>query len=858
MHRLARWVFDHHKSRSSFRRLPHALLRDLLINRSFVTSIRCRRDSDSTAPPKIRWFKQLYDGLTSSRQPLDPENEDVDEDPEATLVRERIKQLEAELEELRGGQGSTIEPLLNALSEENRNKVRQALRQSEHDHADRPATEEEVRLVEEQMMQVLPKKAMEKLLALGKRSLLGDLEDQLDLTPQEAHQIRRLNQSLRKLADKPTDEGYQKKVWHSYVQCKYNAPPFMHLVSDEVWDILWKSQFDGLLDIQERAKRLCLIYTDMIECGKELTVDQKLVFIQSLVLDGDYVKAMTYWQSQQVIIRADGTVPLEFDILGVRLHALQGNPRKAQKLALDAIDTRGKGVSHILVPVIEAWIRSGGELGVKHAWAVYLHLKSQKGSDIELEDYDTISMGFLKFGRTDLALGVFKDMMLTGESTKYESTELYKKSLGLVGELQAISINAKELTKISLTALTALPTKFQNKFFYGSWMKRLIGMGEVDSAAMVIDLMYERGVKPDAKHLNGIMGAWLRSGHTKSKEKAEQLGWAMIYERLDLVARRSRNDAPAIVGTNNSTDIKKVNRVGVPAQLKRTVSPATIETFSLLLLSYERRGMLKDVECVRDYLSRAQIYPNAYFMNHLLYAELRRGNHQESWSIYKSMSSTIRPDLETFACLWDCQKAHLNRLSIYKSDRFPSHRVLFCEMISWYSALRPKSRADVLEIFSKDLYDQVIRCCCLAQDLEGTLVALYALHEYFNLSPDQDTARMVTLQVASMGVGEPKNPGRRRTRLSGNLQHKKNIARMAQVLELLREERERVLQERGVVLDDAERVQEQIWLLAEFLRTVLKRGGESEDGLERTAWEMGVGGLKMRDPHLGVEKEIKK
>ena len=844
MHKFARSAAYSYKPRLKTYGSACPYPQTALSQRFFITSTLRLAKPDSSSP-KIRWYEQLYAGAVK-RKALDPENEDIEEDSDGSLVREELKQLEAEIQELKGEHTSTIEPLLDELSQEDRDKVRAALREAELNDEDTPPTEEENRMVEEEMMKIFPEDAIKNLRSIPADLDFGDWEDQLDLLPEEALHLRHFRQSLRKYVDNPSEGA--KKVWQSYVRCKYNAPPFMHLASDEVWDALWKSQLDSPLALQEQAKRMSVLLTDMMDHGKELNMDQKLVFIQSLILEGNQTKAMDYWQSQQSTFGANGQAPVEFDLLGVRLYALQGNPRKAQRIALDVLESKDKGVSHILIPVIEAWIRSGGELGIKHAWAVYLHLRAQRGSNIQLDDYDTISMGFLNMGRTDLALAVFKDMMLTGESTNYESTELYRKSLGLIGELQSSSIDSKELSKISLTALTALPRKFQNKFFYGSWMKRLIGMGEVDAASMVIELMYERGVKPDAKHLNGIMGAWLRSGHLKMKEKAEKLGWAMIHERLDLVNRRSRNIA-AIANESHSTDILEFKDIQIPAHLRRTVSPATIETFSLLLLYYERRGMSNHVQRLRDFLPRAQIQPNSYFMNHLIYAALRSGNHRKSWHIYQAMTPKVRPDLETFASLWDCQKAHQGRLSMYKSDHFPGPRHLFCDMISWYSTLRPKHRTEVREGFSKDLYDQIIRCFCLAQDLEGTLVALYALEESFGFAPDKDSARMITLEVASLGVGEPKVPGRRRSRLSGNSQHKQNIARITQVMELLTEQRRSTVEEKGVILDDKGKVKEQLWLIAELLRTVLKRKGEGwEEEVSKAAWEMGVSGVRMEDP----------
>ena len=109
--------------------------------------------------------------------------------------------------------------------------------------------------------------------------------------------------------------------------------------------------------------------------------------------------------------------------------------------------------------------------------------------------------------------------MVTGQDPSNDSTALYKSALGLAGNLHASSINENDVNKVSLSVLKVLPRRFQNRFFYASWMKKLIGMGEVDSAALVIELMYERGVKPDSKHLNGIIAGWLREGNSKRTQQ---------------------------------------------------------------------------------------------------------------------------------------------------------------------------------------------------------------------------------------------------------------------------------------------------------------------------------------------------
>lgn len=857
MHRLGQCVAHSYKAWPGLRHTGRVIYPLGHKGKLFTTSKICLDKSDPAGGPKIRWYNQMYDGVFK-RQRHDSGAEDMGEEdiPEVKRLKRKIKELDEELEVLSGGErGSVIDPLLRDLSEEEREKFHTALRESASEEKDEPPTKEELEIVEEAMMEMFPEEVMKDMRSSRNKALLGDLAEKLDLLPDEYLYIRRFNSDLGRAADRPSIETYRKQAWRSYIRCKEKTPSFMHLIPDAAWDALWGTQVDTCQDSPGRAERLIILCTDMQNAGKCLPYNQILSFLKALILKGRHTEALAYWQSQLSIVQQQHN-STKFDLLGVYLFASLGNPRKAQQIALDILAKKpggAEGISHILVPVMEAWVRHGGNTGTRHAWAVYLHLRTHLGQDIKPEDFDKVAMGFLKAGRTDLALAVFKDLMLTGEKTKYESTELYKTSIGLVGELHLNSINPAELANVSLTALTILPRRFQNKYFYGSWIKRLLGMGETSAAATVVELMYERGVKPAAIHLNGIIGAWLRSGKSEYEKKAEQLGWAMIHERLDLVRRRS--------GENVTTDaeLQAPSGIPVPIHIKRTVCAATIETFSLLLLSYERRGMLQHVQLLRDYLPRAQIPPNTYFMNHLIYAELRHGRLENARKIYLSWFPTVTADLETFAALWDCEKAHLNRLSPISSSKFPLPRRLLCEMVSWYSTLSSKRRQEVSKSFSKDLYDQIIRCFCLARDIEGTLVGLYALKESFGFSPDQDTARMITLQITSMGMSEPKALGRRRARLSSNTQYRANIGRVSRVLELLIEQRGQILQDRGIKIDEAGHIEEHLYLVAELLRTILRRitpdPVEMEKGIEKAAWEMGVSGVRMLDPHPSSSTE---
>ena len=241
----------------------------------------------------------------------------------------------------------------------------------------------------------------------------------------------------------------------------------------------------------------------------------------------------------------------------------------------------------VLIPVITAWgLVPGKEAEVK-AWALYLQLKTFLGPNMTMDDYDQISIGLLTAGRLDTAVAIFKDMMVTGQDPAKDSTAVYQAALGLAGNLHASSISEQAVNKVSLSALTMLPRQFQNRFFYASWMKKLIGMGQVDSAALVIELMYERNVRPDTKHLNGLVAGWLHEGSPQARDKAERLAWSMIQHRIDAVWKRFQ---PLETTPRLQVKHQDVESSRIPHFMKREVPPASIETFSILLLHYTRRG----------------------------------------------------------------------------------------------------------------------------------------------------------------------------------------------------------------------------------------------------------------------------
>ncbi|KAL8900239.1 MAG: hypothetical protein Q9207_005791 [Kuettlingeria erythrocarpa] len=818
-------------------------------SRAFATSLRLT-NANRPRPPKVKWYQQLYPGAPD-KKPLNEGDEDPDVSEISQELHKRIANLEAEIKDLRGGrssaageQGSLIEPLLEHLSEEDRAKVRLALQQAELSDA------EEAEIAAES--EALATKAVGKLAGGHGAEILQAAEFEelglaLDLEPQQMAPFRRFGTCLKKAENNKSDPKARKDLWISYERCKRLLPLFVQHLPDGCWETLWKIQHASPPGGRDRASHLNTIAQDMLQSGKNLSTEQRAIIIETLLEEGRLDEARTHWDLQPRPSSEDGA--RSHYSLGVRLFVARGDLGRAQEMAGLLSEAGEPASARCLIPVIEGWAKDGSESGIRSAWNSYLELRQKLGSAMQISDFDKVVMSFINAGRTDVAMAVFKDMMLTGTESKYGSNQLYKTSLSLLGLLQSRSASPSEVTTVSLNALTTLPRRFQNKFFYGSWIKKLIGLGEVNGAVSVVELMYERGVTPDAKHVNGIIGAWLRHGQPAQKEKAEQLGWAMIHQRLRFVERRRGN------GPCPPDDDRDGTRVRVPIHIQRIVPSATIETFSLLLQHYERRSNSDAVFNLKKYLDSAEIPPNSYFMNHMLYAELRRGQHQVAWEIYGRMKASGKPDLETFACLWDCEKAHLDKRSIYPSDDFPGPRTIFREFIQWFASVEKGKRATIVEECSEELYTQIMRCMCLAKDLEGTLVALYGLRDSFGFLPSTETLRMVPLQVARIGLEEPRmTRKRRRSRLSDLAGSKARIANVSRVFDMVVEQRVEALEHRGIKLEEcsAERQdEEQLHILAEFLRVVMRRYIQNEEvmdaGIVAAADEMGVGGIGLDD-----------
>ena len=821
----------------------------LNIHRAFTTT--CPRIDDRSGKVAIKWYEQTFP-WSAKRRRVDPANQAGEHDAEIKEVQAELDKLRAELHEMENPpEGKTfVEPLLAQYPEEEQKRLRAAIKQDELNRAQR---EEEKALLRRKLEERLPKRA--------------ELEIRWELPKDQSTYLRNLNDMIYQASSKlPSPLGkrdVRKKLWQAYARCKAFLPPFLHLIPDRAWQVLFASQEIGLSSGRPHWAQIVTLTEDKLKAEKELNKSERMLYLWALRNEGRQDEAISQWQELKTHQEDDEEAIDGYELLGVQLFASQGDPEKAEKISSSFLRKGPQKESRILIPIIEAWAQRGDDVGFKHAWVLYLQLKEHLGANITMDDYDNVALSFLNSGRADLGLAVFKDMMLNGQKSDQGSVELNIRSLGFMEKIDPSAITVEALNKIALTGLTTLPKRFQNKYFFGKWISKLLSIGANDAAASVIELMYERGVRPAPKHLNGIIGAWLRSGTDRNREKAAQMAWAMVYERIDLVKKRQK------AGEIESSKEPDFQPPSIPVHLRRTVAPATIETMCLLLQYYTRRSQDNNLQLVLDALSATEMEPNTYFINHLMHLDLRHGRHEAAFAKYKMMFRWQIPNLDTFICLWDCERAHLavgNR-----QGPFPTPRKLMSVMMAWISELSTKAnrgeRQLVQQEFHKGIYDQIFRCMCHSYDLEGAIVAAYALKEIFGYYPDHTNARMVSLQIVRMAAGE-EEARRRRKRGRPNVKNphrQANTTKITQAFALVANQRHEVLKEHGIDIlrskDEHLKEEEALFILAEFIRIVLRKLAVDdtlvESNIKRAASEMGAGGLRMEDPLPSYDIEPK-
>lgn len=624
------------------------------------------------------------------------------------------------------------------------------------------------------MQQFPEEKRAEILEALAKEgSLAEDEEDALDLAEidrmmeeededtserddlavtlhiPKAHQalVSHFNKALKNAQNSDEDVVKSLNLWKWYLRCQQKIPGFSQIISESVWRFLWRSQSR----LGPRKSHLVVLGRDMDAAGEEMGDEERLEYIQALDVCGDSVTALSTWEDARTRVRwnASSEFLTEFYAVGVQLYASVGRPQKAQTVAFNAID---KGADpKILVHVISGWAASKSESSSTKAWVIYLRMRSMLGENMPSELYEAVSDSLLEKQHSQMALAVFKDMISRVGGSSKNTLQSYSQALGAI-EMEADPEEVeKAINQVSLTMLLTLPKQYHNKFFFASWIKKLIGQQRIDSASQVVDLMYERNIKPDAIHLNGIIGAWLRDQSPKAREKAEILALEMIQARVNQVSQQSQNVALRTFGNifrkvmpldeDRNTWIK-------PLRQERPIPAANAETFSLLFDYNEQRHRWQEFSRLTQVMiGPARLRPNNFIVNKWLTAELRARSFSRFWTLFNGLRHEVLPDVETFGLAW---QVIATQQTVTGGKSALSHRQLFGDMMQWTQNLKSRQLRAAREDFDMGFCAQIVRSFCYQLDLPGTICAIQGMHAAFGVTPDDVSIQLITGQVARL------------------------------------------------------------------------------------------------------------
>ncbi|GAB7341353.1 hypothetical protein MBLNU457_7613t1 [Dothideomycetes sp. NU457] len=771
-------------------------------------------DRDNDDQLDVKWFEQDVETGQTRRVAGNPE------EMEATQLKSEIRQLEDELRSYESDEGEIDETMLEILEPADRAKVEAYLAK---------------------------KDARETALTTG-------LEIPTELPPLTVPILNRLNKCLREAALHPGHVVKRKELWRWYCRAKRHVPALSTMVPRRAWEVMWDTLSPRTMTNPDRESHLLEISDDMMSAGVELSPTQKHSRQTSLVILERNHQAWEEWQAEYDATAGRDRTNLE---RGIVLFAQTGRINRATEVLTTYMEGFSEADPRVIQPLITATVKVGQ---IHRAYALYMYMRSKLKQNMQMTDYDIVVSAFMENNRTDLALAVFRDMMLQGSRTLQQGhiaegsetdENIYKSIFRRIDNMQSHVTQGPDINKINLTALGSLPFRWQNKYFYASWIKKLLGEGHVSYASKVVELMFERGLRPDAIHVNGLIGAYMRSGERDLQQQGEELAWSMIQKRLELVSQR--REGVRFVDLSTITETDDGRSIRIPLKMSKPLPFANEETFNVLGLHYLVKENWSTLRLLQRTMKDAEITMRSHFLNHLLYMQLYTNGPEPTWRDFVKNTETVKPDLETYNCLWTAELRHQDAQRRKMRSSFPSSRQLFNTMIEWHNGLPNKQKGDVRRNFELDNYSKIIQAFCQVKDYFGCLVAMHAIAQRFDAYPGPEIARILTDSISNIPeIGIPSIRGRRdRRQLPVDKARAETVAKL---LEALSKRRERAARENGIDLDKADskaRSRESINLLSELLRLVLVRTGgkldQIESLIEKASREMGVPGITTGD-----------
>lgn len=684
--------------------------------------------------------------------------------------------------------------------------------------------------------------------------------------------LYRFNRCLWKADADPKDRETAKELWKLYIKIQMNSSDFLRALSTRAWNILWATQSLRTPSEPKVIAHLNQLAEDMRKSGHNTTFDQRLIHIETLFGRGDREKAFEEWQRgyRTKAGRTKDSYRPQYLDLGIRMYSVAGDVDRARDLLVDLFASYPDWNPRLIMYVFDAYVAIPGRPGRhKKAWVLYKRLLHLLGDKMTLEDYERCYVGFLKADSRSRAMEVLHDMLHHApnlrDSYGYKVGPMilkgFKTLAGTVSDPD--QINEAFLSGISSSSWSEL----QDPQFYAEWIKLLTRRGYADVAAQVVELMYEKGVAPQAQHLHPLMESWIR-GTPDLVQKAETLGLQMVVERISLVRRR---DAVA------ENELQQRLEPRRKLFLRRSIPSAVTRTFELLAKIYLEQGDKKKLDDLHSWRTKyARLPTTTATLNAELSWFLQYGYLPDVWRIFRRevlRSGTrdldaTRPDIGTFVLLWEASRMKprtLTRSNLYRlggHTSFPPPAIILRHTLSWLSTHRitepPRAHAHLLARLARSrIPNRITATFCAWNDVVGALVALHVLLRSHRISPgpNAQSTHLVAKALARLALRGARTPRQRRAvDASATIQH--NLDRVLRALRALLDRRLQPLRaaaDRGErpALTDGEKNDVFLDALSELVRAALVRQGvppgEVEGRIAGVKRVIGVEALRIGD-----------
>lgn len=524
--------------------------------------------------------------------------------------------------------------------------------------------------------------------------------------------LTHLNRSIERctvlLRKNQLDGNHISKIWSYFVQARSVLSDPKRLVPKNAWNGLWAIfSWESDRNPHRMAHILGLCQT-MEAYGVQLSNTQQLLQIEAAYSEGYENVAIENWKRLRGTHGDSTSSAIAFWELGVRLWSQHGNIERAERACqavLDRASTSTPVDSRVLLHLIRAYASTSDLADAEKGFRLYRRMRdlaAELDKPMEIDDYDDVISIFLVTGHTDYAMYAFTDMIYSGTVNLYGNKKL--------------------------------PSYVKNTFFFGKWLKRLIGARDLDGAYKVLVYMQDNGVMAASVQVNGLIGAWFRSRTEEDRKKAELLAWSMIQVRKAFVELRQRErsiDWPVRLYDGRPNDSERKGD-----ELDYTMVPrATVETFILLAENYRERGLFHRLEELFVAYKECEMGGDAMMMNELIMAAVTQGDAEKARELYDLMvhEHGILPNTDTYAVLFkslpvnNLRGRQLQQISPEKTAESKEQaRAFFRDMISWTGVHLRRSRHGELSEEQVKLILHSFRKCA---DWAGVIVALVCLRD---------------------------------------------------------------------------------------------------------------------------------